>query len=80
MSKALRRRTDARDPLERLTTEQWQDIHLRGLSEQVSRACDFYLKARGIAAPSFAGEYPGKTAATRPELSSKKTTTNYHHP
>jgi hypothetical protein len=49
-----------------MSTEEKQAAFLHGLSIEVRTACDRWLKARGIAAPSFAGEYPGKTIQTSP--------------
>jgi hypothetical protein len=71
--KALRRKTDQRSHEQRvraMTTEEKQAAFLYGLCKDVSFACDKWLKARGIAAPSFAGEYPGKGAIASPEQSS----------
>lgn len=57
MSAAHRRRIDARTHRERmaeLSTAERQELHLRGLSIEVSRACDRWLSKRGITAAPFA--------------------------
>jgi len=67
MSKATRRRIDAANPLERLTTEQRQQLYQRNLSNQVKAACDKFLRSRGlpVRAP-FLDRIQPATAATPP--------------
>jgi hypothetical protein len=76
MSKtAQRRRTDPRTHRQRdaeLTAEQKQDLFMRGLAAEVSRACVRWLRARGIPPGSLIGDYPAKSAAVDPEPSSRK--------
>ena len=67
MSKAKRRKDCDQAPPDRAALA---EARLQGLSLEVRRACERWLAAKGIKAPSFTGEWPNRSEQRAPEPSS----------